>query len=161
MFVAVNSQGFSLDQDSADPVGPFVCFIPNGTQPQAGFLEKRAQADIADPVYDHAVGIGQNDRKTGAGDPLIEIARFEPSDFQKLVQTFLVLAQVRGFEHLGLVGMTGIEAVLLDATEPGTDDAGFQGREGSVALHDGKYLLRVRSCLFEHSSSSCIESLSE
>ncbi|MNP01425.1 hypothetical protein D3C76_932390 [compost metagenome] len=137
VFVLVNGQRLALDQAGADAVGALVLLAPVGAEPEAGLLEGATVGIVVDAVEDYPARIGEQHRIAGAGELLVQAGHFAVGDFQHLLQTFAAFEHACVFEHSRRLRLRRVEAVLLQAAQPGAGDGGIGRRSAGLELAAG------------------------
>ncbi|MDT4854789.1 hypothetical protein FQZ97_891080 [compost metagenome] len=152
MFILVNGQRLALDQAGADAVGAFAGLAPVRTQPQTGLFEGAFLRLLGDTVEDHPTGIGQQHRMARAGQLAVQAVHLVAGNLQHLLQLFAPFQHARVLDHRRRHALRRVEAMLLQAAQPGARHGGIGSRaiELPASLGHGQHLLGVATCMLVH-----------
>ena len=99
MLFSMHGDGPRLGEARADAVGAFMTLIPERPQRQSGVSELTLQRRVGDGAQHRALRIGENDRKAGTGDLLIQTLHLGACDGKQLAQALLELFHGLRVEH--------------------------------------------------------------
>ena len=118
MLLAVHGHRPSLRETGADAIGALVALIPQRAQGKSGVPEFALQGGVGDGAQYRSLGVGQNDRKAGAGDLLVQTFHLGARDGQQFTQALLQLLHGLGIEDVALTGRRRLDAVLPQTPIP-------------------------------------------
>ena len=100
------------------PLVPFVALVPQPAQGQSGLVKFALQRRVGDHAEHRALIVGQNHRKAGARDLLVQAFHLRPGDRQELAHAQLQILERLRAEHAALARCGRLDAVLPQAAMP-------------------------------------------